>query len=60
MERGAVLNLSDGSSREVGLSLSSSQPEGGVVKDNCKNVGGTINIDEDVSVTVGGQNFNLE
>ena len=60
VERGAVLNLSDGSSREVGLSLSSSQPEGGVVKDNCKYVGGTINIDEVVSVTVGGQTFNLE
>ena len=60
VERGAVLNLSDSSSREVGLSLSSSQPEGDIVKDNCKFVSGTINIDEVVSVTVGGQTFDLE
>lgn len=60
VERGAVLTLSDGSSREVGLSLSSSQPEGGIVKDNCKFISGTINIDEVVSVTVGGQTFELE
>ncbi len=30
------------------------------VKDNCKFVSGTINIDEVVSVTVGGQTFDLE
>ena len=60
VERGAVLNLSDGSSMEVGLPLSSSQPEGGIVKDNCKYISGTIDIDKVVSVTIGGQTFDLK
>ena len=57
VERTAVLHFADGSNREVGLPLSSSQPEGGIVKDICLIGQGTININELTSITIGGKTF---
>ena len=57
VERTAAVNFADGSSREVGLPLSSSEPEGDIVKDACLFGGGTINLDEVVSITIGGKTF---
>lgn len=59
VERGAVLTLADGSTREVGLPLRSSQPEGDLVKDICRFSQETINVDQVVSITIGGQTFFL-
>ena len=57
VERTAAVNFADGSSREVGLPLSSSEPEGDIVKDACLFGGGTINLDQVVSITIGGKTF---
>lgn len=57
VERTAAVNFADGTSREVGLPLSSSEPEGDIVKDACLFGGGTINLDEVVSITIGGKTF---
>lgn len=60
VERTAAVNFSDGTSREVGLPLSSSKPEGGIVKDSCLFGSGTINLDQVVSITIGGKTFPVE
>ncbi|MBQ6371604.1 MAG: hypothetical protein IJJ22_00590 [Oscillospiraceae bacterium] len=60
VERTAVLHFADGSSREVGLPLSSSQPEGDIVKDICPVSQGTININQVVSITINGKTFSFE
>ncbi len=60
VERTAVLHFADGSSREVGLPLSSSQPEGDIVKDICPIGQGTINVNQVVSITIGGKTFPVE
>ena len=60
VERTAVLHFADGNSREVGLPLSSSQPEGGIVKDICSIGPGTININQLDSITIGGMTFPVE
>lgn len=60
VERTAVLHFADGSTREVGLPLSSSQPEGGIVKDICPIGTGTININQIVSITIGRKTFPVE
>ena len=57
VERTAAVHFADGTSREVGLPLSSSEPEGDIVKDACLFGGGTINLDEVVSITIGGKTF---
>ena len=59
VERGAVLNLADGTSREVGLPLSSSQPEGDIVKDICLFEQSTVNLNQVVSITIGGKTIKL-
>ena len=60
LERGAVIRFADGSSREVGLPLSSSLSEGDIVKDHCPCGRGTINLYQVVSITIGGKTFSFE
>jgi len=60
VERTAEVHFADGSSREVGLPLSSTKPEGDTVKDTCLFSGGTINLDQVVSITIGGKTFPVE
>ena len=57
VERTAEVHFADGSSREVGLPLSSTKPEDDTVKDTCLFGDGTINLDQVVSITIGGKTF---
>ena len=60
VERTAMLSFADGSNREVGLPLRSSQPEGDIVKDICLIGQGTINVNQLTSITIGGKTFPVE
>ena len=59
VERTASVNFSDGTSREVGLPMSSSKPEGDTVKDICLFGRGTIDINQVISITIGGKTIKL-
>lgn len=60
VERTAMLSFADGSTREVGLPLRSSQPEGDIVKDICLIGQGKINVNQLTSITIGGKTFPVE
>ncbi len=59
VELTAAVHFADGTSREVGLPLSSSKPEGDTVKDICLFGRGTIDINQVVSITIGGKTIKL-
>lgn len=59
IERGAFLTFADGSSVEVWLPLSSINAGNNIVKDVCRFEGRTIDPGQLVSITIGGQTFEI-